>query len=247
MGSDTALYVREVTMADGDTQLGVETAECEIVWISTVHELREEFPGLVPLLELYADEDTPFFTNWRHRWDSVQEARDCLVRRFKLSRWDGDETFRFVDVDQLTICDGRANVVAALRRLTPLRAGDVLEWMGYGLDRGAHALYAQHFADADRLVRQLGKDMGMPQAELRPAGWIKGRMHTIPERPGRCWLCGGHKLLSTAFGNDEGAPAVGTICAQRVSQSLRRALFLELAQQSLHRIVEKFHSELGGE
>ena len=228
-------------MEGGETELGVEVGEVSVAWISTVRELREEFPGLVPVLSLFGDEDTPCFTNWIHQWANPQEAQDCLVERFRLDTWDGDETMRFVDVDALVMCDGRANVVAALRRLVPLRAGDLYDWFSVGCERGASDVYCEYFADSDRLVKQLARDLGCPQSDARPCEWITQRMRrTEPSsgRHGRCWQCGCYKGLDVWFDTCPGV-GLGSVCALRVQAALDRVQLLESAQSDLARLAER--------
>ena len=247
----SALWIRRVRMADGSVEEGVEIGECAVAWISTLSELRDTYAALVPLLELYNDPDCPFFTNWIHRWDSVEEASECLIERIKLDRWDSDSWWRFVDVDRAVVVDGRANVVRALRRMLPLKPAEVYAWFGDGCERGTSPLYVDFFADADRLVGQLARDAGCPQSDPCPAGWLWDRMLPVDASvlaegasSGRCWLCGTHKVFSHVFAAGSGRLGVGSLCATRVRGALRRVKFLESAQSSLNELSEKIQSEL---
>lgn len=238
-----SLWVRRVRMEGGETEVGVEVGEVSVAWISTVRELREEFPGLVPVLSLFGDEDAPCFTNWIHQWESPQEAQDCLEERFRLDTWDGE--MRFVDVNRLVMCDGRQNVVAALRALIPVRAGDLYDWFAVGCERGASELYSEYFADSDRMVKQLARDLGCPQCE-RPCEWITQRMRrTEPSsgRHGRCWLCGCHKGLDVWFDIGTGL-GLGSVCVLRVESALSRVRLLESTQSDLAQLAERVTTAL---
>ena len=228
----TALWIRKLRMDDGSVEHAVEIGETKCAWITNIRELREEFEALVPVLALYKDDAALCFTNWIHTWPNAEEAEACLLERYQFAKFEEDD-IRFVDINALTITDGRRNVAAALQRLRPLKSREVYDWFGVGCERGCSEIYSQHFAAADRLVRQLAQDLGAPPQEQHLAWWIKTNIkRTRPSGvlQGRCWLCGYHKPLSTMFGMDCDAVGVGALCSERIDAALTRCELLETMQ-----------------
>lgn len=222
--SNGDLVVVDVEMHDGDFNTGVLIAPNKLTWVCTREELEEEFPALKPILISYIDSSTLFTTNWVHTFD---EEETTLQNHRSLEQYvqTEEDCCRFVDVHELTTCDGLYNITKQLTKLIELVPFEIYKWIGESCPESG-MLWRDNFANSFQYIQPFLNAFPEANQSAQQLQMILSN-HTVHSVSGTCFRCNTYKPLCVSIQGASQQVALGRNCWEKLQAAVKRVALYE--------------------